>query len=233
MAISTRKSEEEAIGFLRYIFRLAAVRDRYARSSALISLLPQLPTGELEEHVFQVRWLQNHVLAKAGRQKPVDKALWRVQGQDPPGIQDRHPIAQVLSLLHVMGREHDGAALQPQKFDELPELATGVRIEAGGRLIQEQQRRGLVGGERGGARGRRRTAAAHRGTVSPPVAPPSGGARLAPAVDRRALARRRCRRKGEAVQPASGAQRRRSSGARCRSAASPAQARRQRRCCPP
>ena len=56
-----------------------------------------------------------------------------------PVVHDRHPIAEPLGLVHVVGGEQDGAPVRLEAFDQLPELPAGLRIEAGGRLIQEEQ----------------------------------------------------------------------------------------------
>ncbi len=47
--------------------------------------------------------------------------------------------ASVLGLVQVVGGEQDRRAGVGQALDQAPELAAGLRVEAGGRLVQEQQ----------------------------------------------------------------------------------------------
>ncbi|TMG81352.1 MAG: ABC transporter ATP-binding protein, partial [Betaproteobacteria bacterium] len=43
---------------------------------------------------------------------------------------DGDPIAESLRLLHIMGRQHDRAPLGSKPLDEVPELASRLRVEA-------------------------------------------------------------------------------------------------------
>ena len=70
-------------------------------------------------------------------------------GQDPAVADDDHPLGQRLDVVHVVGGEDDGdAALAVQPADELAHRQLGRRIEADGRLVEEEQRR-LVQQRRG------------------------------------------------------------------------------------
>src|SRR5438067_1294705 len=60
---------------------------------------------------------------------------------DEIAIHDGDLIAQELRLLHVVGRQDDGLAARLDRLHQLPEIASRLRIESGGRLIEEQHRR--------------------------------------------------------------------------------------------
>ena len=61
-------------------------------------------------------------------------------GEHAPGI-DRHDPIETLSLLHVGGGDQYGEArpVRPDVVDEPPELPARQRIDAGGRLVQDQE----------------------------------------------------------------------------------------------
>ncbi len=60
---------------------------------------------------------------------------------DPAVVHDHDLIAQQLRLLHVMGGQDDGLALRLDGLHQFPEAPTGLRVESGGGLIQEQDGR--------------------------------------------------------------------------------------------
>ena len=60
-------------------------------------------------------------------------------GDDPALAQDHHPVGEVLGLVHVVGGEDDRRAELLQALDHVPGVAPGRRIEAGGRLVEEEQ----------------------------------------------------------------------------------------------
>ena len=85
---------------------------------------------------------------RAGRQAEGDHRLalvaaaqrvGRARGHDPAGGQDRHPVGQVLGLVHVVGGEQDRLAELAEALDQLPGTPPGRRVEPGGRLVQEEQ----------------------------------------------------------------------------------------------
>ncbi len=55
-------------------------------------------------------------------------------------VDDRDAAGQLVGLVEVLGREQHGAALADQLADRVPHLAAGARVEAGGRLVEEDQR---------------------------------------------------------------------------------------------
>src|SRR5579862_1480091 len=62
----------------------------------------------------------------------------RALGNDLPMIDNRQTIAQALSFIHVMSGEQDGAAIALKGANDVPKLATTLRIESGGGLIEKQ-----------------------------------------------------------------------------------------------
>src|ERR1700678_3250640 len=59
-------------------------------------------------------------------------------GAAPPG-HPSYPVSECLRLVQVVSGEHDRGAELAQPPDQVPELAASPRIEAGGRLVEEQQ----------------------------------------------------------------------------------------------
>jgi len=56
----------------------------------------------------------------------------------PAAVQHRHPIGQSSGLAQEVGGQHDRAALAGQRLDELDDVARPGRVEARGRLVEEQ-----------------------------------------------------------------------------------------------
>src|SRR5690606_9483810 len=56
-----------------------------------------------------------------------------------PAGDDAAAVGELLRLIEVVGGEQDARALVAEASDELPELAAGLGVEAGGRLVEEQQ----------------------------------------------------------------------------------------------
>ena len=56
-----------------------------------------------------------------------------------PVIDDRHAVAEHLGLVHVVRGQQDGAAVGAEAFEDVPQLPPRLRVEAGGRLVEEQQ----------------------------------------------------------------------------------------------
>ena len=53
-------------------------------------------------------------------------------------VDDGHPVAEAIRLLHVVGGEQHRSAAGAESGDDLPDLAPRLRIEPGGGLVQEQ-----------------------------------------------------------------------------------------------
>ena len=67
----------------------------------------------------------------------------RALGHDPALVDHDQPIAELLGLIHVVGGEHQRRALLLQAEQPVPEDVARLRVEAGGRLV-EQQDAGVV-----------------------------------------------------------------------------------------
>ena len=67
------------------------------------------------------------------------EVLGRARRDDPPGRDDRDAVGEHLRLVHVVGGEEDRLAELAQAGDHLPGLAARRGVEAGGRLVEEEQ----------------------------------------------------------------------------------------------
>ena len=65
-------------------------------------------------------------------------------------VHDDEPVAELLGLVHVVRRQDERHAALLQPVEAVPDDVAGLRVEAGGRLV-EQQQLGLVD-ERAGDR---------------------------------------------------------------------------------
>ena len=65
----------------------------------------------------------------------------RAARRDDPAVIDRDEPVETLGLLHIRGRHDDAhaGAAQPHAIDQFPELAARQRIDAGRRLVKDQQ----------------------------------------------------------------------------------------------
>ena len=116
--------------------------DPSAVSLARLSLDPR---GQ--DLLGQVFWLR-HRSARIGGQREVDsghrtlaapKLIRWSFGHDAAGRQDRNPISELLSFLHVVSGQEHGFAEIAQAPDHVPGLAAGKRIEPRGGLIEKEQ----------------------------------------------------------------------------------------------
>ena len=71
-------------------------------------------------------------------------------GDDAAFIDDGHAVAELFGLFDVVGGHQDGALLAAQVEDELVDFEAGLRVEAGGGLIEEEDLRVVEHGEREG-----------------------------------------------------------------------------------
>jgi hypothetical protein len=67
----------------------------------------------------------------------------RALGDDAAAVHDHEPVAELLGLVHVVRGEHERHALLLQPVQPLPQHVPRLRVEPGGRLV-EQQHLGLV-----------------------------------------------------------------------------------------
>ena len=57
----------------------------------------------------------------------------------PPVAQHGDPVGEALGLLDVVGGQQDRGARPAQVVDQVPGVMPGRRVEARGRLVEEQQ----------------------------------------------------------------------------------------------
>ena len=60
-----------------------------------------------------------------------------VERHDAAAVDDGDAVAQPLDLVHEVADEDDGQAFVLQAFDQRPHVAAGVRVQAGGELVQD------------------------------------------------------------------------------------------------
>ena len=76
----------------------------------------------------------------AARDEPLE--LLRGAFDDQPAVvEQRDPVGEVVGLLQVLRGEEDGDAAGHEVTDDLPHAAAAARIEAGGRLVEEDDAR--------------------------------------------------------------------------------------------
>src|SRR5436853_363859 len=76
----------------------------------------------------------------SGSRKLKNAALgWRPDREDPPVLDDRDAVGELLRLVEVVRRQQDRLAEIAQVADRLPRAAPGLRIKAGRRLVEEDQ----------------------------------------------------------------------------------------------
>jgi hypothetical protein len=68
-----------------------------------------------------------------------DERARRALGDDAPAVHDHQPVAELLGLVHVVRGEHerDAALLEPEQ--PLPHQMPGLRVQAGGRLVEQHE----------------------------------------------------------------------------------------------
>src|SRR2546423_5134354 len=110
----------------------AGSADRVAR----IVLRHQLSAGNPREGFGRVPINRGHCHATL-RTILVDESLRLVDVDDAPAIDDRNAIAQPLGFFHQMRGEKDSFAARTDVAHQIPDLASGLRIETGGELVEE------------------------------------------------------------------------------------------------
>lgn len=68
-----------------------------------------------------------------------DEIAGAALGDDPPLVHDDQSIAELLGLIHVMGGEDQGHALALEPEEPIPQDVPRLRVQPGGRLIEQQQ----------------------------------------------------------------------------------------------
>ncbi len=64
----------------------------------------------------------------------------RVESEDLAVVHDRDAVAELVRLLHVVGRQHDRLALAVQLAEDLPQREAALRVEPGRGLVHEEHR---------------------------------------------------------------------------------------------
>ena len=60
---------------------------------------------------------------------------------DPSLVEHDEPVAELLGLVHVVGGEDEADALLLEPEEAVPQDVAGLRVEAGGRLVEQQDLR--------------------------------------------------------------------------------------------
>ena len=63
------------------------------------------------------------------------------RASDAAVVDDGDPVAELVGLLHVVGGEQDRLAVGVELAEDLPQGDAALRVEPGGRLVEEQDRR--------------------------------------------------------------------------------------------
>jgi hypothetical protein len=68
-----------------------------------------------------------------------DQAARRALGHDAAPVHHDEPVAELLGLVHVVGGQNqcDPSLLEP--VEAVPEDVSGLRVEASGRLVEQEQ----------------------------------------------------------------------------------------------
>ena len=104
---------------------------------------PRRPLPHAVERVLQLHRPREPQLHHLTRGVLGHQLARRAFGDDLPAVHDHQPVAELLRLVHVVGGEHERDAVLLEPVQALPEHVPGLRVEAGGGLV-EQQHLGLV-----------------------------------------------------------------------------------------
>ena len=66
----------------------------------------------------------------------------RALGDHPAVVDDRDPVGELVGLVEVLRGQQHRRALGDERADDVPHLVAPARVEAGRRLVEEQQLRG-------------------------------------------------------------------------------------------
>ena len=90
-----------------------------------------------------VWWLDGLAVAHVGdavaRAAADAELLGRALGEDPAALDDRDAVGELLRLVEVVRGQQHGLAEVLERADRLPRGATRGRVEAGRRLVEEDQ----------------------------------------------------------------------------------------------
>ena len=68
-----------------------------------------------------------------------DQGAGRPLGDDPSLVHDHEPVTETFSLLHVVRRQDQRHALELEPLERGPDGVARLRVETGGRLIQDNE----------------------------------------------------------------------------------------------
>jgi hypothetical protein len=100
-----------------------------------LELFAQRVPGSSKEDILEICFLLEYRFAKAGRKQFFNQRMRRVERNNVPMVHDGDAVAENLSFVHVVRRDHDCLALLFDLRDEVPQVAACLRVEAGRRLI--------------------------------------------------------------------------------------------------
>ena len=72
---------------------------------------------------------------------PCLELVCRAPGDDPAVVDDGDLVRELIGLLEVLGREEERRPFADLLADHVPHAQAAARIEAGGRLVEEQESR--------------------------------------------------------------------------------------------
>ena len=78
-------------------------------------------------------------LGDLARRVALDQLARRALGDDLRLVHDDEPVAELLGLVHVVGRQDERHAALLEPVEAVPEQVAGLRVEAGRRLVEQQQ----------------------------------------------------------------------------------------------
>ena len=96
-----------------------------------------MAAGEGDEHIFQCRGMRARLFWRHVDRR--HQLIGRAFRDDVAVVHDGYAVAELFRLVHVVRREHDRPALALEDRDQVPELPARLRIETGGRLVEEEQ----------------------------------------------------------------------------------------------
>jgi len=70
-----------------------------------------------------------------------DQIRGRAERDQASAVDHGNPVAEAFGFVHVVRRQQDRSAVRAELGDVLPELQAALRIEPGGRLVQEEDLR--------------------------------------------------------------------------------------------
>src|SRR5215218_5198073 len=114
----------------------ARARRSCARQGSGLRTLPTA-VNLAGQPVHETRWVARFE-AKRGVSIRMPQFFGRPLGDDVARVQYGDAVRQDVYLLQILGGEEDGHALFLQNLDAIPQRAPALRVEAGGRFVEEK-----------------------------------------------------------------------------------------------